>query len=42
MPYSVSDIITWLYFIGHMFGPESKQVDDKLEELNDVVGYLVR
>lgn len=27
---------------GHMFGPDSKEVDKKLEELNDLVGYLLK
>jgi len=26
---------------GHMFGPDSDEVNEKLEELNDVIGYLV-
>lgn len=26
---------------GHMFGPDSKEVDAKLEELNNVIGYLM-
>ena len=26
---------------GHMFGPDSREVNDKLEELNDVIGYLI-
>ena len=27
---------------GHMFGPDSKEVDAKLEELNNVIGYLMK
>ena len=27
---------------GHMFGPDSKEVDQKLEELNNVIGYLMK
>ena len=26
---------------GHIYGPDSKEVDDKIEEINDVIGYLI-